>query len=322
MLWCSTAAGKETHKVFYVNSYHRGYQWSDDIEKGLLKALGAAIRVDGSIDSAGSDVDIRIFRMDTKLNTSEEFKRKAALSAKQIIDDWQPDVVVTSDDNAAQYLVAPYLRNTTTPVVFCGVNWDASVYGLPTPNSTGMIEVDPLTGTLEILRNYANGDRIGYIGADTTSNRKLLPYHKRMLSIRYADGKLISSFEEWKREYLRLQKSVDMLIWFNPIGIDGWDSQQAQAYILANTTIPTGNTGDHTRHLVLVGEVKIAEEQGWWAGKTALKILAGTPPADIPVTTNKQSRIYINMALAKKLGIKFPLDLIQRATFLEEENPR
>ncbi|MCK5194670.1 MAG: hypothetical protein KAQ71_12730, partial [Desulfobulbaceae bacterium] len=56
---------------------------------------------------------------------------------------------------------------------------------------------------------------------------------------------------------------------------------------------------------------------GWWAGKTALRILDGTSPSDIPVTTNKESRVYLNMGLAKQLGIKFPMELIEKATFLE-----
>lgn len=40
--------------------------------------------------------------MDTKLNNAEAFKRQAA---KRIIDEWTPDVVVSSDDNATKYLI-------------------------------------------------------------------------------------------------------------------------------------------------------------------------------------------------------------------------
>ena len=68
----------------------------------------------------------------------------------------------------------------------------------------------------------------------------------------------------------------------------------------------------------LLGNVKIAEEQGWWAGKTALKILQGASPDDIPITVNKKFRVYLNMVLAKKLGIKFPMNLIEQATFTEQ----
>lgn len=49
-----------------------------------------------------------------------------------------------------------------------------------------------------------------------------------------------------------------------------------------------------------------------------MKILEGTPPSAIPVTTNKQSKLYLNMELAKHMGIQFPMDLIKESTFVKE----
>jgi len=321
MLCLSIAASDslaEKPKVLYVNSYHQGYKWSDDIEKGLLKALGVVIQTGGTLDTSRSRIDLKIFRMDTKLNTAESFKQQAALSAKSIIEDWQPDIVVTSDDNAAKYLIVPYFMGAKTPFVFCGVNWDASGYGFPAPNITGMIEVAPLIQTIELLKKYSRGDRIGFIGADSFSNRKTIPLHKQVLGVHYTDGKLVASIDAWKQEYIRLQDSVDILLWLNPIGISGWDRRQAENFILANTKIPTGCAGDNTVRYVLLGRTNIAEEQGWWSGKTALKILGGTPPADIPITQNKNSTLYLNISLAGRLGIKFSVGLIEKATLIEE----
>lgn len=304
-------------KLFYVNSYHKGHQWSDDVEKGLLKALHITVRPDGSHDTSQSEVELKVFRMDTKVKRSEEFKKKAALKAKKIIDHWQPDIVVTSDDNAAKYLIAPYYKHSSLPFVFCGVNWNASVYGLPTPNVTGMVEVAPGRETVALLKKYARGDRIGYIGGDNLTNRRNRESFKRVLDIHFTDGKLVSSYGQWQREYLRLQNTVDMLLWFNTTGIEGWNTKGAMQFILENTRIPTGGTSDHNVRFALMGRVRIAEEQGWWAGKTALKILKGDSPADIAVTSNKESKVYLNMELAGRLGIKFPMELIEQATFLE-----
>ncbi len=305
-------------KLLFVNSYHKGYQWSDDVEKGLLKALDIVAKPDGSFDTLISDVDIKVFRMDTKLNNSEAFKKQAALSAKVIIDEWQPDIVVTSDDNAAKYLIAPYYKNSAIPFVFCGLNWDASVYGFPVSNITGMVEIAPVLETIEMLKKYAKGDRIGIIGADNLSAQKNIDNYKNTLGIIISDGKLVSTFDEWQSEYIRLQDSVDMILWINPIGIKGWDTKLANDFILANTKIPTGGTSDNHVRFALLGRVKIAEEQGWWAGKTALRILEGTSPADIPVVTNKESKVYLNMELANRLGIRFPMELINEATLLEK----
>lgn len=306
-------------KILYINSYHLGYKWSDDIEKGLRKSLGITIRPDGSLDTTKSPVDLKIIRMNTKFHSSDVEKIAAAQKAKTVIEQWQPDLVIASDDNASKFLVEPYYKNSNLPFVFCGLNWDASDYGFPTDNVTGMLEVAPYIETIEMLKKYAAGDRLAFIGKDDLSNRKEIRHHRELLKIDYTDGRLVSTFDQWKNEYLRLQRDSDMLIVINPVGVTGWDSGKAEKFILANTKIPTGTGSDNEIKLALLGNVKIGEEQGWWSGKTALRILDGTAPSDIPVTRNKSSRVYINAALAKKLGIKFPVELLEKATVIPEK---
>jgi ABC-type uncharacterized transport system substrate-binding protein len=309
----------EQKKLLFVNSYHKGFKWSDDIEKGILKALNIKALPDGTFDTSKSEVELRVFRMDTKLNKSEAFKKQAALSAKAIIDEWQPDIVVTSDDNAAKYLIVPYYRNSAVPFVFCGVSWDASDYGFPASNVTGMVEVAPIPQIMELLERYAKGDRLGFIGSDNLTSHRDIEYQKKKYGLNFSAGKYVSTFDEWKKEYLRLQSTVDMIMWTNPIGIEGWDNALALEYILGNTTIPSAGTSDNIVRFALLGRVRIAEEQGWWSGKTALRILEGADPADIPIVGNKESRLYLNMELAKRMNIKFPMELIEEATFLEDQ---
>lgn len=316
--FCYAAEQSTGQKILYVNSYHKGYQWSDDIEKGLLKALKIKTRSDGSYDFSESSVELKIFWMDTKNNKDEAFKKQAANKAKILIEEWQPNIVVASDDNASKYLIVPYYKKSTLPFVFCGVNWDASVYGFPTANITGMVEISPIHELVEMLRGYARGERLSYIGANTMSTRKNRQNLEKVLGRKFSSGKLVENFDEWKQAYLNLQNSTDMLIWFSPIGIKDWEDEQAKAFILKHTRIPTGAMGDNDVRYALLGKVGIAEEQGWWAGKTALQILNGTSPEDIPLTTNKQSKLYLNMPLAKRLGIKFPMELIDQAAFVGE----
>ena len=317
MIQNSHLVSAEQKKLFYVNSYHAGYTWSDDIETGLLMALNIKKKYDGTYDDSGSGVTLKIFRMDTKLNTSEEFKIQSALAAKTMIDEWHPDIIVTSDDNASKYLVAPYLKGTSIPVVFCGLNWDADVYGFPTDNITGMVEVDPILETIELLKPYARGGRIGYIGAKVYSEEKEVDHWKNMLHISFSDGALVSDFQEWQKTYLRLQKTVDMIVWLSPIGIKGWNDKIADLFVQRHTVVPTGGTADVNIRYALLGKIKVAEEQGWWAGNTALRILDGIPVKNIPVTTNKNSKLCLNMKLAKKMGIKFPVQLIEKATLFD-----
>lgn len=306
-------------KLFYVNSYHKGYKWCDDLEKELLKTLSIKINPDGSFDTSKSSVELRMFRMDTKRNTSEEFKKQAALSAKAIIEEWQPDIVVTSDDNAAKYLIAPYYRDADLPFVFCGVNWDASAYGLPASNVTGIVEIHPLLETVALLKKYAKGERIGIITSNNTTALKNKSYGQKIMGVSNSDVKLASTFDEWKQEYLSLQERVDILMWFSPIGITGWDQREAEKFIVKHTKVPSGAISEHVARYVLISNVMTAEEQGWWAAKTALEVLNGRDISTIPIGRNRKAKVFLNMQLAKKLGIKFKMELIEQAHLISFE---
>ncbi len=304
-------------KIFFVNSYHKGYLWSDNIEAGLLKALNITARPDDTLDTSKSDVVLKIYRMDTKHHSSEKGKKRAALAAKKIIESWHPDIILTSDDNAAKYLIAPYYKNSSIPVIFCGVNWDAGVYGFPVKNITGMVEVAPILETIKMLKPYAKGNRLGFIGAKVLSEEKTLDYMKNILHLNFTDGALVTNFTAWKKEYLKLQNTADILVWLTSVGVKGWNQKLAEQFALKHSRIPSGSTGKQNLHFVLLGKVNIGAEQGWWLGNTALRVLDGTSPAEIPLTTNKSSQLYLNMQLAKRLKIKFPMRLLNKATLIE-----
>lgn len=305
-------------KLLYVDSYHQGYRWSDDLEQGLRKALGFQRQEDGSYDDSRASVEMRVCRLNSKRKHAVTQIERAARQARRVVESWQPDVVVASDDNAAKYLIEPYYSGSDLPVVFCGLNWDASQYGFPTNNVTGMLERSPYAAMLERLSVFAQGGRIGIIGTKRFTHEKEVFYAKSVVGVQDADIKLVGGFAEWKEAYVALQKTVDMMIVFPCDGIDGWNPGLAEAFVMAHTSKPTGTVVDANVWLVLLGEVKIAEEQGWWAGRTALKILDGTPPSAIPVTENKRFRLYLNMQLARQMGIRFPVEWIQQATFVEE----
>ncbi|WP_320041668.1 ABC transporter substrate binding protein [uncultured Desulfobacter sp.] len=310
----------EQKKLLYINSYHKGYRWSDGIEKGLLKALGIDIDPDtNTMDTSLGPVQIKIVRMDTKRHQEEAFKEKAALRAKTVIETWKPDIVVASDDNACKYLIAPYYIDSDLPVVFCGVNFDASMYGFPTPNITGMVEEGPYEETIALMKQFSRGNRIGFIGADSLSNQKEVAHFKKKMDMRNWRLRLVSNFHQWKTAYLKLQDKVDMLILNECISVKGWNPEEAEKFVLKNTRIITGSVGDYEIPYVLLGRIKMAEEQGWWAGKTALKILNGTQPSAIPVAATKYSKLILNMKLAKRMGIVFPMELIETAEFIEQD---
>lgn len=306
-------------KVLFINSYHQGYEWSDGIEKGVLKSFGITAAPPYKSGYSSNDIELRITRMDTKRNQDPAYMQQKSLEVKNFIDTWGPDVVIAADDNAAKHLVAEYYKNSSIPFLFCGVNWDASVYGFPTKNISGMVEVAPVMELIEFLKQYAEGSDIAYLGANVVSERKEMNHYKDVLDIKFKNGYLVDSFDEWKEAYIELQNSADILIILNPVSVQGWDQSAAEVFVVDNSRIPSGTTSKMLRALALISFSRLAEEQGMWSGRKALEILAGTSVEGIPIVRNTRSSRFLNMKLAKKLNVVFPPAVMDSVNLVEED---
>ncbi len=300
----SSYAGK---KIMWVDSYHEGYEWSDGIETGIQDVLN------------GTGVELKIVRMDTKRNSGDEFGNEAATKAKAEIEAFEPDVLIATDDNAQKYLVVPYFKDTDLPVVFCCVNWDASPYGYPASNVTGMIEVDLIVQMIEHLKKYAQGDRIGYLGPDVTTEKKVAEVYNERFFDDQMKVHLVKTFDEFKEAFLNIQEEVDMLYIGNNAGIDGWDDAEAENFIAENAKIPSSARSAWMAPYTLITLAKSAEEQGEWSAQTALNILDGASVSGIPLVENKKGELILNLKIAKQLDIVFPPSMLRNAEIYGSE---
>lgn len=288
-------------RVMFIDSYHAGYAWSDGITAGIKQVF------------ANSGVELKIHRMDTKRNTSEDFKKEAALKAKAAIEAFKPDVVIAADDNAQKYLVVPYYRGSDLPVVFAGVNWDASPYGYPASNVTGMVEVSRPDELVNILRTLSGGVTLGSLTGDTNTSRKEHAYYADQMNFSFDKSSYVKTFDEWKQEFVRLQDEVDMLFMYNNAGIEGWNDDEASRFVRENARIPSGSVQPWMAPYVLIAYTKNAAEQGEWAAQAALQIMNGAAPSSIPMTTNKRGNMMINSQLAQRLQLEIPPSLLNAA---------
>jgi len=289
VLWQSAEAAR----CLFVSSYHQGYAWSDGVERGLRSTLNG-------------QCDLRQFDMDTKRHKNEEFKRKAALEAKALIESWRPDVVIAADDNAAKYLIAPYFRDSEVPFVFCGINWTVEEYGFPYRNVTGMLEVAPIRLMLK-KAVAASGKRAFYLGADTLTERKNLQHLKdaaEELGIEL-DGELTRTTDAWLTAYRRGQ-DYDFVVLGSNSGIDDWEDNRVQRELMrVSKRLSVTNHGWMMSYAML-GLTKIPEEQGEWGAKTALAILQGLRPTEIPIIANRKWDVRTNEPLLRTAGIDLP----------------
>ena len=133
---------EESSKVLFINSYFPGFPSSDEYLAGIRDAFN------------GRNIELRTFNMDTKRNPQVEFIEAKAAEVIDEINAFKPDLIISSDDNAAKYVIQPHLRDGPIPVLFCGVNWTCWQYDLPTPFVTGILEVLPVREVIEELQKY------------------------------------------------------------------------------------------------------------------------------------------------------------------------
>ena len=279
----------EEQKCLYISSYHQGYAWSDGVEKGLKGALG-------------NSCTFKQFNMDTKRLKQPEQIKKSADMAIEIIEKWKPDVVITSDDNAAKHLIVPHFKNNSLPFVFSGVNWTVEEYGFPFDNVTGIVEVAPIKPMLEEAKKLTNAIKAVYIGADTITEEK--NYQRNFKEAKKMgltlDKILITDFDEWKTEFKRVQEGYAFLVNGSSSGIKNWDDKKASEYARSHAKRLSFTNMKWMMPVTTIGYTKIPAEHGEWAGLTALEILKGTKPIDIPIITNRKWDLWVNEELENR----------------------
>ncbi len=287
------AYGPPEKKVFYLNSYHKGYGSSDDITEGIVNTLGDKVRLE-------------IFYMDTKRLSEPAQIKTQVKKAHREIENFSPDVMIASDDNAVKYVIAPFYKNGPVPVVFCGVNWTCEQYGLPTAQVTGMLEVLPVAQCIELIKKYKPGiQKVMVISENTTSEQK----NKTILARVFKGAELepafmlVDRFDQWKNAFKKADQAADLVFLPTNGAIKNWDKKEAEAFVEQNIRVPVFTCDDFMMPYAAFGLTKIAAEQGQWAASTALDILQGESPADIPVTQNQKTAGYINPKLLQKIGL-------------------
>lgn len=292
MLVISACEDQNSKRILYINSYHKGYPSSDDIQLGILDGL------------KDQHINLEIFYMDTKRNSEPKDMDQKVLEVLEIYDRFAPHLIIASDDNAAGKVVAPHLQNKGIPVVFCGVNWSAERYRLGS-NVTGMLEVMPLQELILTIKGV-NPDirRIAILSENSVSeqnNSELLDTLYRNLGF-LPEYFLVNDFMQWKEAFLEASYTSDLIYMPTNGAIRNWDREEAIRFVKANLNVPSITCDDFMMDYCVFGLTKVAREQGEWAAQTALQILNGKSPAEIPYTKNQRFHTYLNSGLAEHMG--------------------
>jgi ABC-type uncharacterized transport system substrate-binding protein len=262
---------------------------------------------------------LEIIYMDANNHPDESWAKTKAIEIKNKIAIEKPDLIIAADDTATKFVIMPYFKDAAIPVVFCGINWDATVYGMPYKNTTGMLEVSAIPELIARMQDYTKGNRIGYIAGDTLTQRKEAATIEKKFSLKFTTTEFVGSMSDWKTAFMKVQANSDMIFFYNNAGIQDWNATEASVFILANAKTPIGTTVEWMMPYAHIGYTKVPEEQGRWAAETAMKIFDGIAPNAIPIVENQQGKVILNVKLANELGIIFKTSLIKNAIILNDK---
>ena len=297
-------------KIFYINSYHKGYQPSDEMYWGFIDNTDTSL------------ISLKVFYMDTKRNNSISEIKNSVDSALSSIKSFNPDILVVSDDNAVKEIISPYFNGSPLPVVFCGVNWSEDQYSLSKENITGILEKLPLKEAIQnIVKSYSGIKNIAILSENSLSeqnNMTLLDTLYRNLNL-HPEYYLEDNFEDWKKAFIVAGERADLIYLPTNGAVNGWNDTAAIKFVTDNIKKPVITCDEFMMPFAVYGLTKIPGEQGQWVAETVKRIIAGEKVIDIPVASNKKSKSWYNSILGNKIGLTLSDSLLNNCTVLNNK---
>ena len=295
------AAGQAApKKVLAVFSYAEEFTWVQKIK--------------GGIDSVLADsCEIRYFYLNTKKDL--EGGPQKAQEAFALYKEFQPDGVITVDDNAQSMFVVPFLKDKVkTPVMFCGVNAEPSKYGFPASNVSGVLERIPTAQTIILAQQLVpSAKTIACLAKDGPATHAIFNQIKKEMdaySASIAAFQTVKTQEETISAAEKLKNKADLLYVVSTKGIKNKNGTTLSSpEIISMLAKVFGKPvispiGINIKSGALCGAVVSASDQGANAAKMLSKAMGGTPVNKLPIVKETLGRQMINIDTLKALKLK------------------
>lgn len=300
----STVINRKPH-VLILNSYHRGYEWSDSIVEEILNVFKAKL----------PDMDISVEYMDTKRISDKQYYEELYKIYKYKYNDHKIDTIISIDNNAFDFLLK-YRDDIFpgTPVVFCGVNNFNENRLTGHDLFTGIAENADIKTNIDIaLKLTPNTKDIAVITDKDTTSASLrnnfaisVLAMKDRINLTYIED---TDIETVKEKILKMP-SDSIIFLMTPVFKDhlgGFVSETEAAKIIASTAkIPVYSFwGYYINNGIVGGMLTSGSTQGKQAAEMAVKILKGTSVLYIPIINNNSSnKLIFDYNRLQYFGIK------------------
>lgn len=315
-------AQSERKQVLYINAYHPGYKWSDDIERALTDTFAEE-----------GNIDLRVEYLDSKRIDSQEYLDGLAQLFQTKYKNAQPDLIMSSDDVALNFLFK-YADTIfpNVPVVFVGANYFDVTRLKGYERFTGISEEADIAGTLDVaLSLHPEVNKVIVVNDTSVTGQKVHGIFTELIP-QYPQTNF-EFLEDVTMDEVRQRvgtASPDTLvlitIFFRDKAGDFYEYDQFTSTIAESSSVPVYGTWDFSLGYGIVGgKLTSGYTEGERGAKVAIRILNGEDPSSIPVEKQVQSRYMFDYEVMEKWGIdisQLPKEstVINRPVSFYEEN--
>ncbi len=326
-------------KLLIVHSYEKNHVCGQPQNDGAVKAL------EDSGWKSGKNLKIFVYYMDTKKkNNTPELIRQQADRVLKKIKIFEPDVILTLDDNAFRTVALP-LAGTGTGIVFSGMNMQPEEYNKirhfmksrehPGENITGVYEKLHIKEAIKVFSNMITLKKILLLddlsptGKAIAEQIRLELYSKHdKENSNYDKGglhckieqKTIRSWEEYKKIICTINSDPEISAFYpgamllkDKLG-KTYTAPDIIAYTIKHAEKPGIAINYAFAKMGLIGGASVDFfAMGYQAGQKIVSIFNGANPGDLPIDDARKVALIFNLSRAKVLGIKIPNDILLAA---------
>lgn len=277
----STMTPSAKKHILLLNSYSKGYAWTDNIIKGVEDVI---LKRD--------DVILTVEYMDTKVNNSQVYYQMLSYLYKTKYSNRTFDLIISSDDDAFNFL----RKNREelfpeVPVVFCGVNnfTEAKAQGFSL--YTGVNEAADFTTTFSLIFQLHPNTKDVYVINDQLTTASFLKEEFLNAAKKYEKTHDFIFIEDISMNNLLIKVSTlpkDSIVFYLSFFKDNTGKTftpiEAIPLISKASSVPIYGTVDYMLDQGIVGGMlKSSYFQGDTAAHLAIKVLNGQDISQLPV---------------------------------------
>jgi PAS domain S-box-containing protein len=294
----------QSKEVLFLNSYHRGYKWSDDIINAVEKEF-----------KNHDNIELTVLYMDTKRVGSPTYLEHLAKLYKEQLENRKFDLVISSDNNAFDFAVKYHkILFKDTPVLFCGINnFDKDILKKNNLSQyvSGVIEQVDLEKNFRLILNLQPELKKLLIINDKSKTGlamkkdldPIIKKYSKKIDIEYIDNMDIKHLKR-KVEKLKNDTAILLVLLFKDSTGKFFTYKKSVKQIRKASEVPIYGLWDfYLDYGIVGGLVTSALAQGEAVSKMAIKVLNGKKIEEIPILKKSPNRYLFDYDELKRFNL-------------------